>query len=262
VKQAHSRKRLIPVVCLLLLLLMLLVLWELLSRLGRIDVLFFSRPTLIWAEFLRTLRSGVLWRHLSITLQEASLGLFYGALFGSLVGLLLGFGEKSVPYLMPILVGLNSIPKLALAPLFILWFGIGLLSKVLMASFMVFFLFSFNLYAGYRSVDIELLRTMRLLGANRLQTIRHVIWPSCLPWFLASLRSGLGLSLSGAIVGELIGASRGLGWLISDAAGRYDLTRVLTCVFVIIVIMMLLDSLVRLLEHHLLKWRPNSNGMV
>lgn len=257
-KQANPHKQRIHFVCLLLLLLTLLALWEILSRLGRIDVLFFSRPSLIWAECLRMISSGVLWRHLSITLQEAALGLFYGALFGSLVGILLGLGEKSVPYLMPILVGMNSIPKLALAPLFILWFGIGLLSKVLMASFMVFFLFSFNLYAGYRSVDAELMHTMRLLGANRLQTIRHVVWPSCLPWFLASLRSGLGLSLSGAIVGELIGASRGLGWLISDAAGRYDLTRVLSCVFVIIVIMMLLDSLVRLLEHRLLKWRPNS----
>lgn len=253
----HPRKR-VYFFALLLLLLVLLSLWEVASRLGAIDVLFFSRPSLIWAEFLSMLGSGVLWRHLSITFQEAALGLFYGLLFGSMVGILLGLAERSAPFFMPILVGLNSIPKLALAPLFILWFGIGLLSKVLMASFMVFFIFSFNLYAGYRSVDTELVHTLRLLGGSRLQVIRHVVWPSCLPWFLASLRSGLGLALSGAVVGELIGASRGLGWLINDAAGRYDLTRVLTCVFVIIAIMMVLDFFVRLLEQNLLKWRPNS----
>ena len=120
---------------------------------------------------------------------------------------------------------------------------------------MVFFIFTFNLYAAYRSVYPALMQTLRLLGANRLQLIRHVVWPSCLPWFLTSLRTGLGLSLSGAIVGELIGASSGLGWLINDASGRYDITRVLVCVFVIILLMMALDFFVRRLESVLLKWR-------
>ncbi len=247
---------LLPLCLLVLLLAALLLLWELLAGQGYIDVFFFSKPSRIGAESLRMLTGGVLWRHLSVTLQEAGLGLLYGALFGSLVGILLGLSRRVTPVLMPLMVGINSIPKLALAPLFILWFGIGLTSKALMAGLMVFFIFSFNLYAGYRSVDADLLRTMRLLGANRLQTVRHVIWPSCLPWFLTSLRSGLALALSGAIVGELIGSSRGLGWLINDAAGRYDLTRVMACIFVIIVIMMLLDALLRLAERHLLKWRP------
>lgn len=236
----------------------LLLLWELFSRSGRIDPLFFSSPSHIWQDFVSMLHSGTLWRHLSITLTEAGLGLLYGCLLGSLVGILLGLARRSAPFVMPVMVGLNSIPKLALAPLFILWFGIGLSSKVLMAGLMVFFIFSFNLYAGYRSVDPALVQTIRMLGANRLQVIRHVVWPSCLPWFLASLRSALGLSLSGAIVGELIGASRGLGWLINDAAGRYDLNRVLCCIFVIVVMMMLLDLCVRLLERILLKWRQES----
>jgi len=241
---------------LLLLLSGLLLLWELLARGGTIDPLFFSRPSLVWQEFLSLLQSGTLLRHLLVTVHEASLGLVYGCLFGSFFGILMGASKRSAPLLMPVMVGLSSIPKLALAPLFILWFGIGLTSKVLMAGLMVFFIFSFNLYAGYRSVDAALVQTLRLLGASNLQIVRHVIWPSCLPWFLASLRSGLGLALSGAVVGELIGASRGLGWLINDAAGRYDITRVLSCIFVIIVLMMLLDHLVRLSERVLLKWRP------
>ena len=243
------------VLALALLLVALLCLWEFSSRRAYIDVLFFSRPSLIWAELLRMLQGGILQRHLSVTLQEAALGLLYGALFGSLVGIFLGLARRSAPLIMPLMVGLNSIPKLALAPLFIIWFGIGLTSKVLLSSLMVFFIFSFNLYAGYRSVDATLLHSMRLLGANRRQTIRHVIWPSCLPWFLASLRSGLGLALSGAVVGELIGASRGLGWLINDASARYDISRVLACVFVIVVFMMCLDALVSFSERRLLKWR-------
>lgn len=204
------------------------------------------------------LESGILKRHLFVSLHEAVLGLIYGCLFGSLAGILLGVGKRVSAAIMPLMVGLNSIPKLALAPLIIVWFGIGLVSKVLIAGLMVFFIFTFNMYAGYNSVDASLVHTLRLLGANRRQIIRHVVWPSCLPWFLASLRVGMGLALSGAIVGEYIGASRGLGWLINDASGRYNLTQVLCCVFVIIVIMMILDSLVRFLERILLKWRPEA----
>ncbi len=253
-----SRRRLPPLLWLALLLAAGLLFWELMAVKGRIDLIFFSSPSRIWREFLSMLETGLLRRHLLVTLQEAALGLFYGSILGSATGLLLGISKRISPVLMPLMVGLNSVPKLALAPLVILWFGIGLGSKVLIAGLMVFFVFTFNLYAGYHSVDASLIQTVRLLGGSRRQLIRLVIWPSCLPWFLASLRTGMGLALSGAIVGEFIGASRGLGWLINDAGGRYDLTRVLCCVFVVIVIMMVLDALLRALERSLLKWRPEA----
>ncbi|MBP1758578.1 MAG: binding-protein-dependent transport system inner rane component [Firmicutes bacterium] len=253
-----SRRRLPPLFWLTLLLAAFFLLWELMALQGRIDLVFFSSPSRIWCEFLSMLETGILRRHLLITLQEAGLGLFYGSVFGSAAGILLGISKRVSPVVMPLMVGLNSVPKLALAPLIILWFGIGLGSKVLIAGLMVFFVFTFNMYAGYHSVDASLIQTVRLLGGRRRQLIRLVIWPSCLPWFLASLRTGMGLALSGAIVGEFIGSSRGFGWLISDASGRYDLTRVLCCVFVIIVIMMVLDALVRALERTLLKWRPEA----
>ncbi len=253
-----SRRRLPPLLWLALLLGALLLFWELLAMQGRIDLIFFSSPSRIWGEFLSMLETGLLYRHLSVTLQEAALGLFYGSVFGSVTGILLGISKRISPVIMPLMVGLNSVPKLALAPLIILWFGIGLGSKVLIAGLMVFFIFTFNLYAGYHSVDASLIQTVRLLGGSRRQLVRLVIWPSCLPWFLASLRTGMGLALSGAIVGEFIGSSRGLGWLINDAGGRYDLTRVLCCVFVVIVIMMVLDALLRALERALLKWRPEA----
>lgn len=254
--QTKSRLRLPPLLWLALLLGAALLLWELMAAQGRVNLIFFSSPSRIWREFVSMLETGLLYRHLSVTLQEAAGGLFYGSVFGSAAGLLLGISKRISPVIMPLMVGLNSVPKLALAPLIILWFGIGLGSKVLIAGLMVFFIFTFNLYAGYHSVDASLIHTVRLLGGSRRQLVRLVIWPSCLPWFLASLRTGMGLALSGAIVGEFIGSSRGLGWLINDAGGRYDLTRVLCCVFVIIVIMMALDALLRALERVLLKWRP------
>lgn len=241
---------------LFLLLVFLFFLWEILAYYKQIDPLFFSSPSRIWTAFLSMLSSGVLWRHLSITLKEAGLGLLYGGSLGCLVGLGLGMHAKLSALLMPLMVGLNSVPKLALAPLFILWFGIGLSSKVLISALMVFFIFVFNVYAGYHSVDPELKSRVRMLGGSSLQLLRHVIWPFCLPWFLASLRTGVGLALSGAIVGEFIGASRGLGWLIHDASGRYDLSRVLCCIFVMIAIVMLLDGGIRMLERRFLRWRP------
>ena len=244
-----------PLFALVFLLLGALFLWEIAAQTGAINTVFFSSPSLIWQEFLLLCQTGLLWRHLSVTMHEALLGLFYGCVLGTIAGLLLGANKTLSALFMPLLVGLNSVPKLALAPLIILWFGIGLTSKVLMAGLMVFFIFTFNLYAGYRSVEVSLVNSVRLLGGTRRQIVRHVVWPSCLPWFLTSLRAGLGLSVSGAVVGEFLGASRGLGWLIQDAGSRYNLTRVLCCVFVIIAVMMLLDWLIGRLDRRLLKWR-------
>ncbi len=253
-----KKRRALPYLWLFLGIAAFFLLWEIFARRGVIDQVFFSSPTRVWQEFLAMTKNGVLGRHLSITLEEAGLGLLYGMVFGAATGILLGVHKGLSAVLMPLLVGLNSVPKLALGPLVILWFGIGLESKVLIAGLMVYFIFTFNLFAGYNSVDASLVRGVRLLGGSSHQIIRHVVWPSCLPWFLASLRAGVGLALSGAVVGEFLGASRGLGWLINDASGRYDITRVLSCVFLIIALMMTLDALIRLLERRLLKWRPEA----
>jgi len=202
--------------------------------------------------------NGLIYKHLMTTVYEAGLGLLYGCLLGSATGLFLGANKTVNTIIMPLMVGLNGLPKLALAPILIIWFGIGMTSKVLIAGAMVYFVFTFNLYAGYRSVDGALVNAVRMLGGSRWQTIRQVYWPTCLPWFLSSLRAGVGMALSGAVVGEYIGASKGLGWLIEDASGRYDMARVLCCVLIMVVIIMVLDYLIRLAEKVLLKWRPDS----
>ena len=187
-----------------LLLLLALGLWEATAAAGYVDPFFFSRPSLLWQEFWTMLHSGMLARHLSVTAQEAGLGLLLGGTLGTLAGLGLGLSPRVSRALMPLMTGLNGLPKLALGPLFIIWFGMGLSSKVLISALMVFFIFAFNLYTGVQSVDPALVGAVRLLGGTQGQILGKVIWPACLPWLLTSLRTGLGLSLSGAIVGEYL----------------------------------------------------------
>ena len=250
----------LPVLGSLLVLALALCLWEWAAKTGEIDIFFFSSPSLVWDTLLSQMSSGLLIRHLAVTLKEAALGLLFGAVLGCATGLSLGASKAASRAVMPIMTGLNGLPKLALGPLIIIWFGIGISSKVIISGVMVYFVFVFNLYAGYQNVDSELMNGVRLLGGTRKQIIRKVVWPSCLPWFLASLRAGLGLSLAGAVVGEYLGSGKGLGWLISDASGRYDITLVLCCVFLIVILMVILDGVVRLLERVLLKWRPEKRG--
>ena len=236
-----TSRTLSPGVWTLVILLAALALWEGAAAAGHVDEFFFSRPSLLWAEFRDMVASGTLARHLATTGQEAGLGL--------------GVAPRVSRALMPLMTGLNGLPKLALGPLFIIWFGLGLQSKVLIATLMVFFLFAFNLYSGVHSVDPALVSAVRLLGGSRGQVLRKVLWPACLPWLLASLRTGLGLALSGAIVGEYLGSTQGMGWLLSAAGDVYNAQRVLCCVLVLVVLIILLDGVVRLLERRLLRWQ-------
>ena len=232
-----------------------LLAWEAAADGGKLNLFFFSSPSRVWVELQDMVSSGLMARHLGATAQEAGLGLLFGGVLGTLAGLGLGVHPRLSRVLMPLMTGLNGLPKLALGPLIIIWFGIGLKSKVLISALMVFFVFVFNLYAGVRGVDRELISAVELLGGTRRQILTKVIWPASLPWLLASLRTGLGLSLSGAVVGEYLGARQGLGWMISNAGERYDVEQVLCCVAVIVLLVILLDGGVRLLEHRLLRWR-------
>lgn len=229
--------------------------WEWAAAAGHVDGFFFSCPSLIWAEFLEMMANGTMVLHLSVTAKEAGLGLLLGGVLGTLAGLALGVHPRVSRALMPLMTGLNGLPKLALGPLIIIWFGIGLKSKVLMSALMVFFIFAFNLFSGVRSVERELVTAVKLLGGSQRQVLTKVIWPASLPWLLASLRTSLGLSISGAIVGEYLGAGKGMGWVLAAASQRYDVSRVLCCVAVIVCIVVLLDGIVRLLERRLLRWR-------
>lgn len=249
-KRAVFSRLLLP-----LFLLFLLFLWEFSAQNGTINTLFYSAPSLVWEKFLYLTDNGLLQKHSLTTLEEAFWGLVWGASLGSISGLGLAISPSLGKIVMPLMVGLQSVPKLALAPLIILWFGIGITSKILISAMMVFFIFMFNMHSAYRAIEKSQKDHMKLLGASPMQTLRLLIWPSCLPWFMVSLRTGTSLALSGAVVGEFIGASKGLGWMINDASGRYDMTTVICTILCIIVFMALLDFSIRQVEKRLLRWR-------
>ncbi len=250
-----KQKKVSPGVWTALVLAVLVLLWEWAAAGEHINPFYFSRPSAIWQGLIDLTAGGTLQKHFAVTVKEAALGLLFGGVLGTLAGLGLGIHPRISAALMPLLTGLNGVPKLALGPLFIIWLGLGLKSKVLIAGLMVFFVFAFNLYSGVRSVDRSLTLSVALLGGTRGQILRKVILPASLPWVMASLRTGLGLSLSGAVVGEYLGASKGLGWAISSAGDRYDTTQVLCYVLVIVALVVALDAVLRAVEKRVLRWQ-------
>lgn len=241
---------------LIILLVVFVAVWQMLADKEMINPLFFSSPKQVWADMVEMFSSGYIMPHIRITLYAAFLGLFYGIVFGTLIALIVGNNKILAYILEPIFVGIHGLPLLALGPLFVVWFGIGIKSKIFMATISVFFLVFFNIYAGFKDVDIQLIQTLKLMRANKLQLMMKVILPSCVPWLIASLKAGVGAAVLGAIVGEYLGATAGLGWVIQSAGGYYNITRVIACVIVLMVIMFILNAIVSWIDRKVLKWRP------
>lgn len=231
--------------------------WQALADKGMINLLFFSSPRQVWGDLAEMFSTGYLFPHIGVTLYAAAAGLFYGIVLGMLTAFVVGNNRVLAYILESIFVGINGLPLLALGPLFVVWFGIGVKSKIFMATISVFFLVFFNVYAGFKNVDVQLIQTLKLMRANRLQIVTKLILPSCLPWLLASLKAGVGAAVLGAIVGEYLGSTAGLGWVIQTAGGYYNITRVIACVIVLMVVMYLLNALVSWIDRVVLKWRPS-----
>lgn len=221
--------------------------WQALSE-TVIDPFWISSPTMVVERLWRiTLNGDLLW-HTSATVWQALLGLGLGLIAGFALGLLLARYQRLATAVDPYLMGLYSLPRIALAPLFILWFGIGLLSKVMMAFSFVVFIFLLNTMQGLREVDrdhIDLLRSMR---ASPAFIARRVQLPSMLPWLFAAARISVGLALIGSVLGELLGANRGLGWYIEHASGRLDTSGVFAGLTALMIIAVLMNQAVNLLE--------------
>lgn len=241
---------------LIILLVVFVAVWQMLADKEMINPLFFSSPKQVWADMIEMFSTGYIIPHIRITLYAAFLGLFYGIVFGTVIALIVGNNKILAYILEPIFVGIHGLPLLALGPLFVVWFGIGIKSKIFMATISVFFLVFFNIYAGFKDVDIQLIQTLRLMRANKMQMMMKVILPSCIPWLIASLKAGVGAAVLGAIVGEYLGATAGLGWVIQSAGGYYNITRVIACVIVLMVIMFILNAIVSWIDRKVLKWRP------
>lgn len=242
----------------LLLSLVLLVAWEVAAT--TITTPFWiSQPSRVFERLVSLAVSGLLFWHVWATLQAALLGLALGGVVGVALGLLLGAYPRVAAVVDPLLMGLNSLPRVALAPLFIIWFGIGLPSKVILAFSLVVFPVLINAYQGVRGVDRDLVDLLRTMQASPWQIARRVTIPSTLPWIFAGVRIGLGMSLIGAVVGELVGSNRGIGYYVESAAANFDTTGVFAGLVILMVLTIALNELMKLVEARLFRWK-RSNG--
>lgn len=234
--------------------------WQLLTGAKVIDPFFFGRPsgivsTLIdWVE--HGTQYGSVWQQIWITMKEALLGFVYGTVGGIIAGVLLGQFRFLSDVAGPYIKILNSMPRIVLGSIFVVWLGLGTASKVLLAAVLVFFVVFFNAFQGVREVDRNLLANVRVLGASRWQIIRHVVLPSALSWIIASLHVAFGFSVIGAIVGEFLGAQHGLGLVISTAQNNFEPDGVFAAMVIIGVIALSAEFIITRLEKRLLAWRP------
>ncbi|MDH0851458.1 ABC transporter permease [Delftia tsuruhatensis] len=235
--------------------LVLLGLWELLVRQWGLSALVLPAPSAIAASLWTGLATGYFWPHIWATLQALLLGLAAGSAIGLLAGMALAESELLECVLKPYVVVSQVVPKLALAPLFVLWFGFGMLPTVLITALICFFPLMENTLTGLRQVDAQRLQLFRMLGATRLQTLLRLKLPTGLPAILAGLRVAVVLALVGAVVAEFMGASRGLGAVVIAAQGMMDTTLMFAALVLIAAMGLLLYQACLVLERRLLRSR-------
>lgn len=230
-------------------------LWELTSG-GLFDDFWISTPSQIFLALVRLFSGGQLMEALGITMLEVFVGFLFGALIGCVLGLVLGINPLVARVLDPFLLGLYALPRIALLPLFILWFGIGLEMKVVFTALLVFFPIFMNTLSGVRDVDRDLIDVLRVMGARPMETVRKVYIPSALAWVFAGLRISVPFALIGAVVAEMFSSNRGLGYLISLSANQFDTAGLFAALLVTTLVGLILDALVRRIEKYLLRWQP------
>jgi len=227
--------------------------WEWGVRAGLLAPYVYGQPSGIFVKARGLIASGELPWHAWVTAQEAVAGFLIGSTLGSLCGLLLWLSPGFAAVVRPIMIAINGVPKIALAPLIIVWFGIGMEAKIAIAAILTFIVSLIATYAGTREVDQDLVRLMRSLGASRWQTWRKVVAPATLPWMVSALRLNVGFALIGAVVGEYISSREGLGYLVYFSGTLYDLNAVWTGIFALMALALLLDRCVTLIERQV-RW--------
>ena len=217
---------------------------------------FFGEPVkmskVIWEWF----SGGVIYEHLWVTLQETALAFVIGSLLGLVVGLWLGLSPTASALFDPYITAMNAMPRVVLAPIFMVWFGLGIWSKVALGVTLVFFIVFFNVYQGVKEVSPVVLSNATMLGASRKQLLRFVYLPSATSWVFSSLHTSVGMAFVGAVVGEYLGSARGVGYLILQAEGAVDINTVFAGILVLTAFALALDAVVSVLESRLLVWRP------
>ena len=236
-------------------------LWQLLSTVpvfGHVLLppFFFSNPIDVGSQIVDWFSTGVIWKHLAITLWESILAFAIGSLGGVLFGFWFARQPRVAAVFDPYVKMANALPRVVLAPIFTLWLGLGIWSKVALGVTLVFFIVFFNVYQGVKEVSTTVRDNARMIGMNEAQLMRHVYWPSAMSWMFSSLHTSVGFAVVGAVVGEYLGSAAGLGYLIQQAEGVFDVAGVFAGMFVLSIFVVLIDMGVTLIERRLLVWRP------
>jgi NitT/TauT family transport system permease protein len=238
----------------------LVLVWYLIVWVGDLRAFILPTPHLVFNRFIEVVRDGSLLRHFRITLGEVLAGLMLGAVTATALGYLLAKSPAMERLLAPYIVASQSVPIVAVAPLLVIWFGPGILSKVLVCALIVFFPILINTVVGVRSVPQDLYYLMQTLQADRWQMFRLLELPAALPVILGGLRIGATLSVIGAVVGEFVGSDRGLGFLINIGRGQFDTSLVFVAVFTLVVMALGLYGIVVFFERKLLSWQAREES--
>ena len=240
-----------------------LALWQFFATVPVFDKIllppfFFSNPLDVGEQIVKWFSTGTIWKHLGITLMESILAFVIGSALGVVVGFWFARQPLIAAIFDPYVKMVNALPRVVLAPIFALWLGLGIWSKVALGVTLVFFIVFFNVYQGVKEVSTTVLDNGRMLGMNDRQLMRHVYWPSALSWMFSSLHTSVGFAVVGAVVGEYLGSAAGLGYLILQAEAMFDVAGVFAGMFVLSMFVLLIDYGVTLVERRLLVWRPAS----
>jgi len=220
---------------------------------------FFGEPLKVLERLWRWFVSGDIYEHLWVTLIETLLAFLIGTVFGVIIGLWLALAPTASAILDPYIKALNAMPRVVLAPIFFVWFGLGIASKVALGVTLVFFIVFFYVYQGVREVSPVVLANARMLGAGPRQLLRHVYVPSAMSWVFASLHNSVGLAFVGAVVGEYLGSAKGVGYLILQAEGFFDMNTVVAGIVLLTAFALILDWVVGIAEKRLMVWQPRSS---
>lgn len=261
--QARIRQRRVLVYILRVLFLVVIVGgWELLARVGVIDSFFWGQPSGIWQQLVTWTTQGTaqgpLWEQIFVTLEEAVIGFAIGVVLGVIFGVILGRNRFLSDVLGPYIKAANAIPRVVLGSIFVIGFGLGIQSKIALAVVLVFFIVFFNAFQGVREVDRNLLANARILGANQRQLSTGVIIPSALTWIIASLHTSFSFALVGAVVGEFLGSTEGIGLMIQTAQGTFNANGVFAAMAILAAVALISELLITTLENRLISWRPNT----
>jgi NitT/TauT family transport system permease protein len=219
---------------------------------------FFGQPLVVLRKIWIWFSGGTIYLHLGITLIETLLAFAIGTLLGLLFGLWLALSPTASTLADPYIKAMNAMPRVILAPIFAVWFGLGITSKVVFGITLVFFIVFFNVYQGVKEVSPVVLANARMLGATGRQLLRYVYLPSATSWVFSSLHTSIGLAFVGAVVGEYLGSARGVGYLIHQAEGVFDIDTVFAGILVLTIFALILDVIVTQIENRLLVWRPRA----